>query len=160
MKKPTAGTNRIDPPTIDLLVGVPARLNRLIAVILYDHEPRLTFRQYRTLARVAGGYTSLRQLADRSNLSLATVSENVDGLVRRGLMTTTQSASDRRAIVLAVTDSGRDAVERADEAMQHLFEWLVDEIPDGEMTAVTNALQSMYDRATTYFEQTGVGRDQ
>jgi len=148
-----AATDRaLDQETQDLIVAVPARLNRLHQSILGSLEPRLTFRQYRTLSRVASGYTSLSQLAAKGNLSLPTVSENVDGLVRRGLLSTSQSDRDRRAIVLGITDQGLAAVRAADKALQDLVTYLVADIPESELPVVKNALQSLYDRATVYFK--------
>ncbi|TNC25729.1 winged helix-turn-helix transcriptional regulator [Amycolatopsis alkalitolerans] len=141
----------VDLEAQDLIVAVPARLNRLHQMVLGSLDPQLTFRQYRTLSRVAGGYTSLSQLAARGNLSLPTVSENVDGLVRRGLLVTTQSEHDRRAIVLGITDKGRAAVETADAALRDLVKYLVADIPAEDLPVVTNALRSLYDRATIYF---------
>jgi DNA-binding MarR family transcriptional regulator len=144
-----------DPQALEYIVGVPARLSRLFAAVLGGLDPRLTFRQYRTLQRVANGFTSLSQLAARGNLSLPTVSENVDGLVKRGLMTTTQSAADRRAIILSVTEKGAAAVATADAALQDIVQHLVADIPADDLPAVVSALQSMYDRATVYFHEKG-----
>jgi hypothetical protein len=53
------------------------------AILLSSLEVPLTFRQCRTLTRVAGGRTSPSQLAAIGNLLLPTVSENVEILVRR-----------------------------------------------------------------------------
>src|SRR5690242_10444140 len=124
MGHPTAGERALDQDESsfdqelqDLIVAVPARLSRLHQWVLGNLDPRLTFRQYRTLSRVANGYTSLSQLAGRGNLSLPTVSENVDGLVRRGLLSTSQSELDRRAIVLGITEQGLAAVRTADAAL-------------------------------------------
>jgi DNA-binding MarR family transcriptional regulator len=45
----------------------------------------LTYRQHRILVRVSEGHTSLAAIAALGNLTLPTVPESVDGLVRRGL---------------------------------------------------------------------------
>jgi DNA-binding MarR family transcriptional regulator len=154
-----AATDRVlDQETQDLIVAVPARLNRLHQAILGGLEQRLTFRQYRTLSRVASGHTSLSQLAARGNLSLPTVSENVDGLVRKGLLSTSQSELDRRAIVLGITDQGLAALRAADKALQDLVKYLVADIPDSDLPVVKSALQSLYDRATVYFRTGKVDR--
>jgi DNA-binding MarR family transcriptional regulator len=148
----------VDLETRDLVVAVPARLSRLNQLILGGLETRLTFQQYRTLSRVAGGQTSLSELAARGNISLPTVSENVDGLVRRGLLATAQSAHDRRAIILGITDKGRAAVEAADAALRDAVKYLVADIPAKDLPVVTRALQSLYDRATDYIaEELGGG---
>ena len=54
----------------ELLLSVAVRLNRTESMILSKLDIPLTFRQYRTLTRVAGGCTSPSQLAAISNLSL------------------------------------------------------------------------------------------
>lgn len=149
----------IDSHTFDLLTGVPARLSRLHSAILGSLNPRLTFRQYRTLSRVADGYTSMSQLAARGNLSLPTVSENVDGLVRRGLMTTTPSAQDRRAVVLGITEAGRAAVASADEALRDFIGYLLKEISPDELEVTVDTLGLIYERATIYFQTKHMDRD-
>ncbi|BDZ45053.1 MarR family winged helix-turn-helix transcriptional regulator [Naasia aerilata] len=127
MSTDTAAADKVDTDILELLLAVPARLSRLHNAILGSLDPRLTFRQYRTLSRIAEGFTSLSQLAARGNLTLPTVSENVDGLVRRGLMTTTPSPQDRRAVVLGITDAGRAAVASADAALQDFLGYLIEE---------------------------------
>lgn len=148
----------VDLETRDLVVAVPARLSRLNQLILGSLDTRLTFQQYRTLSRVAAGQTSLSELAARGNISLPTVSENVDGLVRRGLLATAQSEHDRRAIILAITDKGRAAVEAADAALRDAVNYLVADIPAKDLPVVTRALRNLYDRATDYLaEELGGG---
>lgn len=149
----------VDAGTFDLLVAVPARLSRLHGAILGGLDPRLTFRQYRTLSRVAQGYTSMSQLAARGNLSLPTVSENVDGLVRRGLMTTTQSEQDRRAVVLAITDAGRSAVAAADAALREFLEYVVEGVSPADFAATVRTLDSIYTRATIFFNDKQIDRN-
>jgi DNA-binding MarR family transcriptional regulator len=155
MTKNTETAKALDSQTMELFVGTPVRLNRLFAAVLGALEPRLTFRQYRTLQRVANGYSSLGELAARSNLSLPTVSESVDGLVKRGLMTTTQSSVDRRAIIIGVTEKGRSAVAAGDAALREIVEYLAADIPAEILPEVVSALQSMYQRATIYFTEKG-----
>lgn len=142
----------------ELLISVAARLNRTSAVLLSSLDVPLTFRQYRTLARVIGGYTSLRQLAARGNLSLPAVSENVDGLVKRGLMETTQSTADRRAIVLHVTDAGRAAADAARAAIDDLVGFLLTGVDSARRAELQEALQEIYAAATVYFTNNLIGR--
>lgn len=159
MAKQTKTAPVVDSQTFDLLLAVPARLSRLHGAILGGLDPKLTFRQYRTLSRVADGFTSMTQLAARGNLSLPTVSENVDGLVRRGLMTTTQSSQDRRAVILGVTDAGRAAVAAADTAIQEFFDYLVENIPPTDMAVTVRTLDAIYTKATIYFDDKQIDKN-
>lgn len=135
----------------ELLVTVAARLRRLNTIVLSNLDVPLTFRQYRTLTRVLGGYSSLRDLTVRANLTLPTVSETVDGLVRRGLMETRPSVVDRRAIVLSVTETGAAAAAAGDLALREVIDTLTWELSDEKRAELTDSLRVLYDAATRYF---------
>ena len=137
----------------ELLIAIAARLRRLNTNVLASLEIPLTFRQYRTLARVAGGYTSLGQLAARANLTLPTVSETVDGLVRRGLMETRPSDLDRRAIILRVTTAGAAAATAGDLVLREVTETLTLDLSDDKRAQLTELLQIVYEAATRYFTE-------
>jgi len=142
----------------ELLISVAARLHRTSAVLLAALPVPLTFRQYRTLTRVAGGYSSLGQLAKRGNLSLPTVSENVDGLVKRGLMATRPSDTDRRAIVLEVTDAGLEAADAGRVVLKDLLETLLGAVDAGVRDDLQQALHVIYESATMYFNENARGK--
>ena len=88
----------LDVSTGQLLVSVAARLTRLHTRLLAKLDTPLTFRQYRSLIRRHAGCSSLTELASFGNLTIPTVSEGVDVLVRRGLLTRVPNREDRRAI--------------------------------------------------------------
>lgn len=134
----------------ELLLSVAVRLNRTESIILSKLDIPLTFRQYRTLTRVAAGCTSPSQLAAVSNLSLPAISENVDALVRRGLMTSTASTTDRRAVVLDVTEAGRRAAEDGRRAIGSFTEALLAGMPARRRAALDLSLREIYDTATEY----------
>ncbi|MHA6696094.1 MarR family winged helix-turn-helix transcriptional regulator [Homoserinimonas sp. A520] len=137
----------------ELLVTVAARLRRLNTIVLGNLATPLTFRQYRTLTRVMGGYTSLGQLAVRANLTLPTVSETVDGLARRGLMETRPSEVDRRAIVLSVTEAGAVAAAAGDVALREVIETLTLGLSEDKRAELTDSLRIVYEAATAYFTE-------
>src|ERR671932_497542 len=60
----------------------------------------------------AGGELELRTLRARLRTSKANATEVVTTLESRGLVTRTRMASDRRAATIAVTQRGRELVER------------------------------------------------
>ncbi len=138
-------------PDQELLVTVAARLRRLNTIVLGHLAVPLTFRQYRTLTRVLGGDTSLRQLTVRGNLTLPTVSETVDGLARRGLIETRPSEVDRRAIVLSVTELGAAAAAAGDLALREVIDTLTRELSAEKRAELTDSLGVLYDAATRYF---------
>src|SRR4051794_35960377 len=74
-------------------------------------ESGLTLTQFKTLLMLAGPegeepYAG-RDIAERLQVSLASVSRAVDGLVRSRLVTRVEDADDRRVRRLTITDKGR-----------------------------------------------------
>ena len=148
--QPTFGDSTRAVGDVEVLVSVAARLNRVSAMVLSSLEVPLTFRQYRTLTRVMSGLSTLRQLAGRANLSIPTVSENVDGLVKRGLMETRASEVDRRAITLHITPAGVAATAAATARLHQFVEYTLAGFDTDGRRELTIALQAVYDAATSF----------
>lgn len=141
-------------PTAQLLGMVAARLSRLHRERLAQPDVGLTFRQYRTLVRISDGCTSLTELASLANLTIAAVSENVDVLARRGLLTRKRRSDDRRALTLAITPKGSDVLSSGDRAFHEISESLIAQFSDGERELLNKFLEQMYEEATVLFRKT------
>lgn len=98
----------------------------------------LTLSAYRILSLVAEGNEQSSQIAGRLALARPTISNAVDQLVERGFLVRAANPDDRRAVVLAVTDSGRAAIAEADASiaarLRPAFERLDD--PDAVLVAM------------------------
>ena len=135
----------------DLLLALPARLNRIHGIILQQLDVPLTFRQYRTISRVASGYSSMSELAARANLTMAAVSEGVYTLVKRGFLSAVPGVEDRRTVVLKATQEGIDAVNAGTRALQKFWSFLLEDIGDTERMALFDVLERLYWRATEFY---------
>jgi DNA-binding MarR family transcriptional regulator len=126
------------------LVRTLARLCRL----LENSDAGLTLPQYRLLALVAEGDERAGSLAGRLSLSKPTVTAAVDGLVERGLVVRAVVAGDRRAVRIAITQRGIDALEAAESAMRARLQPVLDRCAD-EMAvlAAFDQLQQALDQA-------------
>jgi DNA-binding MarR family transcriptional regulator len=138
---------------IELLPVVAARLSRLYGKVLSQLGTQLTYRQFRTLDRVTEGHTSLVALAQLSNLTLPTVSENVDNLVRRGLLSRREHPDDRRSVVLEITRLGRNARDEARVALNKVSADLLTDVPERSRATLGRALGSIFDAATAHLER-------
>src|ERR1700754_4660728 len=98
-------------PPAEMLLLAASRMHRVQIELLQRMEIPLTLRQYRILQRVSQGYTSLSDLSKLVHRSLPTVSESVDGLMRRKLLVRRTSQADRRAAELSLTPQGKTALE-------------------------------------------------
>ncbi len=66
----------------------------------------LTVEQFQVLRRIRKGIASVSALAEASQTSRSSVSKAVDALVRRGLVSRSHNAADRRQVPLALTAEG------------------------------------------------------
>src|SRR5512138_1689142 len=66
----------------------------------------ISVEQFHVLRHVRRGVCSVSELATAKNISRPAVSQAVDILVNKGLLTRVQSAQDRRYVELALTEAG------------------------------------------------------
>jgi DNA-binding MarR family transcriptional regulator len=136
-----------------LLVSVSARLTRLYGRVLSRLDAPLTFRQHRLLRRVGEGHSSMAALAAFGNLTVPTVSESVEVLVRRGLLNRQENPQSRRSLLLSLTPDGQAAKQSADEALVEVGDRLLQAVPEERRQALRESLASIYDAATEIFLQ-------
>jgi DNA-binding MarR family transcriptional regulator len=101
-------------PGFDRDVLTLAWLARVLERVCTD----VTLPQYRLLALIVRGEERASTLAERLALARPTVSATIDTLVERGLLERTAVDTDRRAVRLTITASGRDAMLTAERAMR------------------------------------------
>jgi MarR family transcriptional regulator, organic hydroperoxide resistance regulator len=123
------------------------RVTRLQEQTLAALEQPLTGRQYRVLARVNEGHTSPTALATLARRSMPSISESIEGLVRRGLLERTASTTDRRAVVLALTEQGHLALKDADKHVDALGDQLLAAIPKDHHTSLADDLEAIFNAA-------------
>jgi DNA-binding MarR family transcriptional regulator len=70
----------------------------------------ISLAQYHLLEPLLDGPLTNRELADLAGVSSPTATRMVDGLVERELLTRIEDPSDRRAVVISLTQFGRKAV--------------------------------------------------
>src|SRR5438128_11635174 len=88
-------------------------VSRWIERLLAGHQPPLTVAQYLALQAVDEGEIVGSELARRSAVSAAAVSQLLAALEEAGLIERTRLADDRRRQPLALTEPGRSALRSA-----------------------------------------------
>lgn len=111
------------------IIEIVPRLSRIMRKDLRIHSAGLfTEPQFRVMAHLfREGERCLSDLATYLGVSLPTMSKLVQGLEARGLVARTEDSVDRRRIVLALTEQGRQeyaAMLRRTE--EHLVDWIHD----------------------------------
>lgn len=67
--------------------------------------------QFHTLRHIRKGFRTVRDLADTRQVSRAAISQSVDILVRKGLVTRSQEGEDRRLVSLDLTPFAREVLD-------------------------------------------------
>lgn len=131
------------PPGEMLLLAV-SRMHRVQIELLQQLEIPLTLRQFRILERVSQGYASLSDLSKLVHRSLPTVSESVDGLMRRTLLVRRTCPTDRRIAELSLTDQGRTAVQLGRSCLHEIAANFVDSLTAPQRVALEPTVERMY----------------
>ena len=98
----------------------------------------ISVEQFHVLRYVRRGTNSISDLATAKNISRPAISQAVDVLVNKGLMTRTQSTEDRRYIELALTDSGNALLET-----RAWMRELMSDLTDDELDTITSAMTAL-----------------
>jgi len=88
-------------------------------------EFEITVEQFHILRHIRKGFCSVGELAKAKQISRPAVSQAVDVLVEKGLVTRQQSASDRRFVRLQLTPAGDELLNAV---FQNSREWMMEKL--------------------------------
>ncbi len=100
--------------------------------------------QLRTLMMMHGGAVSPSELADTMEVSLPTISKSLAGLERRGWIERTADASDRRRVLLGMTEEGRTKMRESFDAGIVQLEAALSSASDEELDRIEAGLESLH----------------
>lgn len=115
-----------------------ARLSKLVEKAL--ETVGLSLPQYRLLLLLADGSALATALAQRLTVSRPSITALADGLVQRGLVERVPDPVDRRCVTHSLTDDGRTALARGDEAIQIRLVATVAHLPARDRKAALKGL--------------------
>jgi len=138
------------------LLLLAGRIYHLESDVLAALPQAMTSHQYRTLLRVRQGHTSVGQLARLAVRTPATLSQSVEALVRRGLLTRQVGSDDRRTVVVSLTAAGEQALDDAQTALSRLAGTLEAGLSSRERTALARLVESLTALTEDMLYATGV----
>jgi DNA-binding MarR family transcriptional regulator len=103
----------------------------------------ISVQQFHILRHVRRGKGSVSELAEAQNISRPAISQGVETLVKKGLLTRVQSAQDRRYVELTLTQAGSRLL---DTVFQGTREWMkkrMDTLTAEELKSISDAMQSL-----------------
>lgn len=113
------------------------------ARVRVDPDAILTPSQHDLLCPLLDGALGLRELARTAGVSAPTATRMVDGLVERDLVTRERAADDRRAVRIALTPAGREALEQHRERQGARRRALFEQLSPGERRAAAKVLSRL-----------------
>ncbi len=96
--------------------------------------------QFQVLRLIRTGKTSVSEIAAARNISRPAVSQAVDALANRGLLTRTQDVEDRRHVELALTKPGSELL---DTVFSDTRAWMKDKMVGLSERELENVIRSM-----------------
>jgi DNA-binding MarR family transcriptional regulator len=113
------------------------------ARVRVDPDATLTPSQHDLLCPLLDGAMGLRELARTAGVSAPTATRMIDGLVERDLVTRERAADDRRAVRIALTGEGRDALEQHRRRQRARRRALFEQLSVGERRAAAKVLSRL-----------------
>jgi len=104
--------------------------------------------QFHVLRHIRKGLTSVRDIAEARQVSRPAVSQEVDVLVERGLVTRQQEPGDRRFVHLALTSAGEDLLNQLFQQNRAWMTGKMAELPPEDLERITlglSLLKSAFD---------------
>jgi len=104
------------------------------------HDFHITLEQFHILRHIHRGAHSVAELAERKQISRPAISQAIDLLVDKGLITRTQGKPDRRFVQLELTESGNNMISAI---FQNNRRWMANQmsgLTTGELDTLLRAL--------------------
>ncbi len=142
----TLGTTRESPEYAEMIadVFVEAVRKATTSAICCEHsEEDITPSLMQCMQYVhLRGPSPMREIAAGLEVTLSAVSQLVDRLVRKGLMTREENQLDRRLAQVSLTESGESLVKQARERRSNWFESIVTAMPQEKRRAFIEGIES------------------
>ena len=103
----------------------------------------ITLEQFHVLRFVRRGPNSMSELATAKNISRPAISQAVDVLVKKGLLTRVPSSTDRRVIELALTDAGNELLDTVFKENRAWMKERMNKLTADELETISQAMEAL-----------------
>ena len=134
-------------PVVDAVVRASRGLVGITVRAVASVSDEVTLPQLRTLVVVSlQGAQTVSALAERLDVHASTMTRMCSRLVARGLVVRTPSATDRREVVIALTEPGQGLVDDVMNKRRHEINAVVQRMSSDDRDRVVSALE-LFSRA-------------
>lgn len=103
----------------------------------------ITVEQFHVLRYVRKGPGSMSELATAKNISRPAISQAVEVLVKKGLLTRVQNRHDRRYVELALTEAGNNLLDTVFKETRKWMKERMRTLTSAELETITQAMEIM-----------------
>jgi len=103
----------------------------------------ISVEQFHVLRHVRRGINSISDLAIAKNISRPAISQAVDTLVNKNLLTRTQSTEDRRFVELKLTESGNALLDALFKETRAWMKELMSDLTNEELDTIAKAMEAL-----------------
>jgi DNA-binding MarR family transcriptional regulator len=103
----------------------------------------ITVEQFHVLRYVRRGKDSMSELAIAKNISRPAISQAVEVLVKKGLLTRIQSTQDRRCVDLALTDAGNHLLDTVFKETRGWMRERMNTLTVDELETISKAMEAL-----------------
>lgn len=103
----------------------------------------ITVEQFHILRHVRRGVGSVSELATAKNISRPAVSQAVEVLVKKGLLTRVQSVQDRRYVDLALTEEGNNLLDTVFKETRVWMKEQMNPLSAEELEVINKAMEAL-----------------
>ncbi len=132
-------TEAIDLVTTTLL----ARAHRLTRLLMRSGAHQMSRTEAGVLSTLADGPRRITELATQEALAQPTVTQLVDKLEKRGLVTRGRSEDDGRVVMVEISPRGREELESLRAEIRANMREALAGLPDSELTDLAHAAETL-----------------
>jgi len=103
----------------------------------------ISVEQFHVLRHVRHGTNSISELATVKNISRPAISQAVDVLVKKGLLTRVQSTTDRRYVELALTSEGNLLLDTVFKETRGWMKERMSNLSTDELETISKAMEAL-----------------
>lgn len=105
---------------------------------------------YTILELYKSGGITMNELSEKMNLNSSTMTRILDNLVRDKYISREKDKSDKRIVIVNLTNSGRGIAKELDTTVKEYYKRIIANIPEGQVEEVlksVNIIQNAFEKA-------------
>jgi len=86
----------------------------------------------------------MNDISNKMNLSISTMTRNVEKLVRDGYIERTKGRDDKRQVIIKLSEKGRHTTVRLNNSINEYYKNIIENLPTGEVEKVLDSVSLLF----------------